>query len=217
MSMATIKEIQQLAENARDALWQAAAQYQIQPKVFLHWTAGRYTQDFGDYHICIQGPTVNDRTGEVISYDTDGQIDVMCNDFTKKLSHTWCRNTGSVGIALDCCYGASTVNLGDYAPTAKQIETMAQVVAAVCKGLNIPIDNWHVMTHGEAAANEDGYTSHLRYATWCDDYGDGDTRWDLEFLGDGESPVYDPFREQGYKRGGDVLRGKALWYLNRMD
>jgi len=34
----------------------------------------------------------------------------------------------------------------------------------------------------------------------------------LEFLGTPESPVYDPYGKKGYRRGGDVIRGKANWY-----
>ena len=71
------------------------------------------------------------------------------------------------------------------------------------------------MTHGEAAANEDGIRPHPAYALWHDEIHDGDTRWDLEYLGESESPVYDPWGQQGYMRGGDVLRGKANWFRNQ--
>ena len=80
--------------------------------------------------------------------------------------------------------------------------------------LNIPIDKAHVMTHGEAANNEDGdYSCHLPYAWWNDGYNDGDTRGDLEYLETDESPRYNPTATDG-SRGGDVLRGKAIFYQN---
>lgn len=70
----------------------------------------------------------------------------------------------------------------------------------------------YVMTHGEAANNEDGgIGTHNPYAWWNDSYQDGDTRGDLEYLGTAESPRYNPWTENG-TRGGDVLRGKANWY-----
>ena len=86
---------------------------------------------------------------------------------------------------------------------------MSQVIAAVCNGLWLTIDKEHVLTHGEAADNEDG--------DWChDEYGPKSTceRWDLEYLGTDESPRFNPWAEDG-SRGGDVLRGKANFYRNK--
>ena len=94
-------------------------------KIYLHWTAGRYNQQFDDYHINI------DRDGNIY---VDGEL-------TDHKNHTYMRNGSAVGIALDCAYGAQwTDNLGDYAPTDAQIETLAQVVALLCVDLGIPCD-----------------------------------------------------------------------------
>ena len=122
------------------------------------------------------------------------------------LSATWRRNSGSVSIAILGCFGATTDNLGDEPPTPVQIDGMAQAIAALCNGLWLTIDKQRVMTHGEAADNEDGVRIH-------EDYGPRSTceRWDLEYLGTDESPIYNPWAEDG-TRGGDVLRGKANWY-----
>ena len=116
------------------------------------------------------------------------------------------RNSGSVSISILGCCGATSATLGDEAPTAAQIEGMAQAGAAICNGLWLTIDKQRVMTHGEAADNEDGAWMH-------DPYGpkNGCERWDLEYLGTSESPRYNPWAEDG-TRGGDVLRGKANWY-----
>ena len=86
---------------------------------------------------------------------------------------------------------------------------MAQVVVAVADGLWLNIDKNHVLTHGEAADNEDGIYPH-------DPYGPKSTceRWDLEYLGTSESPSFNPYATDG-SRGGDVLRGKANWYRNQ--
>lgn len=72
---------------------------------------------------------------------------------------------------------------------------MACAVAIICKYGNIPIDDVSVMTHCEIAT-EDGYGPGS---------GDSETRWDLWYL-----PDYDGVM----KPGGQVIRGKALWYYN---
>ena len=132
-------------------------------------------------------------------------------------NHTWRRNTGSIGIALCCCVGGGSTNLGSCPPTSAQIEAVAQVIDRVATALWLTIDKAHVLTHGEAANNEDGDNScHNPYAWWNDSYGDGDTRGDLEYLGTSESPRYNPFATDG-SRGGDVLRGKANWYKNQRE
>ena len=83
---------------------------------------------------------------------------------------------------------------------------MAKVVRVIAEGLWLTIDKNHVMTHGEAADNEDGLAPHEPYGprSTCE-------RWDLEYLGTDESPYFDPWSDDG-TRGGDVLRGKANWY-----
>ena len=144
-------------------------------KIYLHWAAGRYGQFFDDYHINI---------------DEDGSFFISCDNFTELKAHTWHRNTGAIGIALACCYGGTSNNLGDYPPTALQIEAIAQVVATLCSAYGIECTKDNVMTHAEAA-NLDGYGPN---STW--------ERWDLWFLSNGATPG----------SGGDILRGKAIYY-----
>ena len=66
--------------------------------IFLHWSAGYYGQSFKDYHLCIDG---------------DGKVYSMCFNLTDKKAHTWHRNTGSVGIAMNCCWGATVRKKSD--------------------------------------------------------------------------------------------------------
>ena len=122
------------------------------------------------------------------------------------LAATYRRNSGSVSICLLGCVGATTNNLGQESPTPLQIEGMAKAIAALSNGLWLTIDKTRVLTHGEAADNEDGICPH-------DPYGpkNGCERWDLEYLGTLESPTFHPWTEDG-GRGGDVLSGKANWY-----
>ena len=194
MKQVTVEEIREMAENCRESIWEQAQAYGREPKIYLHWTAGHYGQYYlNDYHIAI---------------DADGSIYVD-HDFDEVLAHTYHRNSGAVGITLACCVGATSDDLGSEPPTNAQIEAMTQVIVAVADGLWLTIDKNHVLTHGEAADNEDGIYPH-------DPYGPKSTceRWDLEYLGTGESPSFNPYATDG-SRGGDVLRGKANWYRNQ--
>ena len=196
MREVTLNELSAMASDAREAIWEAAQEYCREPKIYLHWTAGHYHQKFDDYHVNI---------------DKDGRIFVSTDDLSEVLAHTWRRNSGSVGITLDCCAGATSDDLGSEPPTLKQIESMAQCIQVVADALWLTIDIKHVMTHGEAADNVDGLNTH-------EDYGPQSTveRWDLQFLGTDESPVYTADYDDP-STGGNVLRGKALWYKNQKD
>ena len=177
-------ELEALAGEYREAIAEAAAEYGRKTKLYLHWSAGHYGQFWSDYHVQI------DRDGEIYVI-ADGELD---------------GNSGSVNICILGCLGATTNNLGAESPTPLQIEGMAKAIAALCNGLWLTIDKQRVLTHGEAADNEDGIYPH-------DPYGpkNGCERWDLEYLGTLESPTFHPWAEDG-GRGGDVLRGKANWY-----
>ncbi len=188
----SIDELRTAAEEAREDIWKAAKRCGREPKVYMHWTAGHYETFFDDYNVSI---------------DDAGRI-YLNGSLSDILAHTYHRNSGAVGITLNACVGATSNDLGAEAPTAAQIEAMAQAVCAICDGLWLTIDKAHVMTHGEAADNEDGIEPHEAYGpkTTCE-------RWDLEYLGTDESPAFSPWATDG-SRGGDVLRGKANWYRN---
>lgn len=93
--------------------------------------------------------------------------------------------------ALEANSGEDT-DFGEEPPTKEQIESLAKVVAVLCDGLGLEISEDVVMTHCEAAE--------------LDEYGPSTTceRWDLWYL-----PDY-PGGEM--KPGGEVVRGKAIWY-----
>ena len=194
MKKVTLEDIRMMAETARAQLWKDARNMQRDVKIYLHWTAGRYDQCFDDYHLNITD---------------DGTIYASTDDLSETLAHTWHRNMGSVGVTLCCCYGSDTADLGDYSPTAAQIETMAQVVAILAKALWLTIDRDRVLTHAEAADNIDGLLPE------GDEYGplNGCERWDLQYLGTPESPSWTTDYDDPHT-GGNVLRGKANWYRN---
>lgn len=200
MRTVSLSEIKQLALDAKYSIWDQAKKLGRDPKIYLHWTAGGYKSTFGDYHINILD---------------NGTIKVSTNDFSEVLSHTYKRNTGSIGITLCCAYNANTRDLGPYPPTAKQIEVMSQIICVIADAWDLTIDKYRVMTHGEAADNEDGldpgYSDYTGYSQ--NTYGPRSNceRWDLEFLGTSESPSFKPWATDG-SRGGDILRGKANWY-----
>ncbi|MBQ5344707.1 MAG: N-acetylmuramoyl-L-alanine amidase [Acidaminococcaceae bacterium] len=175
--------------------------------IYLHWTAGHYGQVYDDYHLCI---------------DRDGTVYVNCKQLDEYKAHTYGRNTGAIGIALCCgaegrcwlpkgCAGyeateawenmfyatpnSAVVNFGTAPPTADQIEVMADIVSILCEELELPITEETVMTHCEAAFED------------CYGPGDGDPdfRWDLWFLPDRD-------RLNELVPGGELLRGKALFY-----
>lgn len=168
-------DIAEIKESAQDA-------YGCINRIYLHWTAGHYGQIYDDYHISV---------------DHDGKI--YCPDNNTNLTihrdHTYRRNYRSIAITACGCYDACSepYNMGSEPVTQAQIETIAVLIATICKNANVSIDS--VYTHCEIA-KIDGYGPYS---------GDPETRWDLWFL-----PDYDG----KYRPGGDVLRGKAVWYLN---
>ena len=192
MRRVTCTELRELAAAYRPALMYAAARCTRETKLYLHWTAGHYGQFFADYHVQI---------------DADGGIYVIgAGALDELLAATYLRNSGSVSIALLAACGATTDDLGAEPPTAAEIESMAMATVALADDLWLTIDKERILTHGEAADNEDGVRSHVPYGprTTCE-------RWDLEYLGMAESPVFNPWATNG-SRGGDVLRGKAQYY-----
>ncbi len=156
--------------------------------LYLHWSAGRYNQVFDDYHLSI---------GE------HGEIYQTCRALTDLKSHTYKRNSASIGIALCCAYGAILSSrwqpvYAGFAPTQLQVEQMAIVTAIICQELGLEISFSTVKTHAEAAL--------------IDGYGPGqndpDMRWDLLSLsGLPETRSLRP--------GGCLLRERALAYSHR--
>lgn len=182
----------ELAEST-SALWQAGMSVGHDPQIILHWSAGRWNQIFHDYHVSITGNGILHKT----------------LDFQNLASATYKHNTGTIAVCLCCAYNATPKDLGEYPPTIRQIETMSRMIAIFSNVVGVPIDIPHVLTHGEVGDNEDGTNYYTPYGprSTCE-------RWDNEFLGTSESPRFSPFATDG-TRGGDVLRGKGIWYQNQ--
>lgn len=193
MRQVTLDELAKVAAASREDLWEAAKGAGLNnPLLVLHWSAGWYDNFYPeDYHVQI---------GE------HGEIYLSTNDLSEYLPHTWHLNTGTVGISMCCCAGAMTDDLGEAPPTNDQIEVMAQVIATLCTELWLTISPENVYTHGEIA-DSDLYDDEDKYGPHNDC-----ERWDLQFLGTDESPEWtDDYSDPA--TGGNVLRGKAAWYL----
>lgn len=199
MRKVNLTEIKAEARALYYELWEAAKANGRDVKLYLHWTAGRYGQFWDEYHLQI------DHDGSVYMPKGITLADVLAG--------TYRRNSGSIAISLLGCFDATTSDgLGSNPPTNAQIDAMARVIAVLAAALDLTIDLKRVMTHGEAADNEDGLSPGYEANGYPDGmYGPkhGCERWDLEYLGTSESPHYDPY---GSNRGGDILRGKAAWY-----
>ena len=150
--------------------------------IYLHWTAGRYDQFFDDYHLNIDG---------------EGKVYRTCSSLDELKAHTYRRNTGAIGITLCCALDASwqgeVPDLGSYPPTTLQLVALAKVVAVLCVGLGLALDDSAVMTHAEAAL-VDGYGAGS---------GDSETRWDLAYV---------PTSGGGLIEGGPFVRQLAQHY-----
>jgi len=147
----TFSEIKTMAQAAKGKI----------NRIFLHWSAGHYSQPFSDYHVNI---------------DYNGEAFTSVDNLATVLHHTWQQNTGAVGVSLMCCYKATPKDLGPEPPTDYHIEGMAQTIAVLCHELELPIDYQHVRTHAEQA-DIDGYGPATTFE-----------RWDLWFLKNGDLP-----------------------------
>lgn len=189
MEQITLGQLQNMALQSKNSLRAMAQDNNRDVKIYLHWSAGHYGQFFSDYHINI---------------DHDGSVYTTTANLATIKPHTYNRNAGAIGISLACCFAATTEHFGNEPPTTRQIECMSQVIAVLCKALDLPITISSVMTHAEAANNLDGLNPHYEKNGYPDGkYGPGFSaeRWDLWFF---------PGTLPG--EGGQVLRGKAIWY-----
>ena len=176
-----ISEAKNLLREARPYFYR----YENPVKVYLHWTGGGYNSVSESYHFCITG------NGDIVN----------TRDLKEIPAATYARNTGSIAISLCCAEGAvgdpADSKLGDCPPTKSQIETCAQLMAAISYIFRIPLTIEHFLTHAEAADNLDGLYP-------CAPYGpdNGCERWDLAITKESDA----------WGDGGNVLRGKAIWY-----
>lgn len=130
-------------------------------KIFLHWSAGSYTNAYNAYHSIALGD------GSIVRhtpYDQD------------KYAHTKGANKGSVGLGIAAMggEGVGENNFGAFPPTKKQLDAMVYEAArlAVDWGWSEATIDSNVRTHGEWE----------RYATRNNLLPGRPQRWDVDKL-----------------------------------
>lgn len=116
-------------------------------RIICHWTAGGYKATASDrerYHILIEG----DGTLVKGIYDI---VDNMNTADGQYAAHTKGLNTGSVGVAVCCMWGAirKPFQAGQFPMTLEQWNIMARAVADLCEFYNLPVTERTVLGHGE--------------------------------------------------------------------
>lgn len=120
-------------------------------RVIVHWTAGAHkATDFDrqHYHILIEGD------GKLVR----GIPSIKLNEVPAKkgyAAHTLNCNSGSIGVSLCCMAGAveSPFKAGSFPMTEKQFDTLAEVVADLCKAYDIDVSPKTVLSHAEVQTN----------------------------------------------------------------
>lgn len=121
-------------------------------RVIVHWTAGAYAVSATDkqhYHIIVGGDSV------LVRGDNSIEANVSTNDNDGYAAHTKNCNSGSIGVSAACMAGAveSPFKPGAYPLKQSQWQTLAAVVADLCRKYDIPVTNETVLQHGEVEDN----------------------------------------------------------------
>ena len=180
----TLKEAYEMARNSYEDIWDSADSVGRDVKIYLHWTAGHYHQPYTHYHFNI---------------DVDGTIETDCHRLDEIKAHTWKRNTGAIGITFESSWDEDPDKAypGSEPVTPVMIEAMSQLVAVLANALDLTIDHFRVMTHGEAADNKDCIYAHEPYGP--------ESTWERH-------DIYLKYDDGSYRDGGEMIRGKANWY-----
>lgn len=160
-------------------------------KIFLHWTAGTYTNTDGTYHTIFTG---------------DGKVHRKASYNTFRDGHTWSRNKQGVGLSIAALGGKTSKGRwpsendhGRYPIKDVQLNAMAEEIARLALAWNwkkSDIKLGRVYTHAEIA-REDGYGPGS---------GDRQTKWDLWNLKSG-GPKWS---------GGNIIRNMAKQHYDRL-
>jgi hypothetical protein len=144
--------------------------------VYIHWTAGDYTETFAAYHFCVG---YDGRACFVVpTHDLrDNMRDVRLHPGQPYAAHTAGRNSHAIGVAVCGMRGAVPHDFGAFALRPDALALLCATVAKACRFYGIAIDAEHVRTHAEAAV-DDGYFG-------CGD----DERWDIARLAPRAGPL----------------------------
>ena len=116
-------------------------------RVICHWSAGAYDASWLDrahYHLIVEGD------GNVVRGDRS-IADNAAPIRGAYAAHTRACNTGSIGVALACMAGAveRPFSAGQFPMTTAQWDTLARVVADLCRAYDIKVTPQTVLSHAE--------------------------------------------------------------------
>ncbi|MDQ6929330.1 MAG: hypothetical protein M3126_01510 [Candidatus Eremiobacteraeota bacterium] len=163
-------------------------------RLYLHWSAGNYTDVFPAYHFCV----ALDESGSVTVVQTNrieaNMREVRENPDSPYAAHTRGRNSYALGLSIMSMRAATPGDFGAYPLTPPLIDGLCAVAAELASFYDIAVDASHVMTHAEAAV-ADGY------------FGAGENeRWDIARL----SASAQPLEPAQATQVGNVLRTGIL-------
>lgn len=134
--------------------------------IVLHHTAGHYKDIYDDYHFNI--PFIKNKASVVKTLN-----------FSQKGQHIWGRNTGEIGISLDC------LATPDIVPQYDQLDCMAILIAEICAWKRIDPKGTHSSYNpntGVLIPNAPNITDHKFYSSQkYDKYGKIDIK-DLDLV-----------------------------------
>lgn len=162
-------------------------------KIFLHWTAGTYTNTYGAYHTIFTG---------------DGKAHRKASYNTFRNGHTWGRNDEGVALSIAALGGKTSKGRwpsendhGPYPIKNAQIHAMAEEIARLALAWDwkkSDIKLGRVYTHAEIAREES--------PPYGPGSGDPQTKWDLWNLKSG-GPLWS---------GGKIIRKMAQQYYETL-
>jgi len=117
-------------------------------RIIVHWTAGGNKAgdvDRAHYHVLIEGDGNLVRGVPTIDLNSEPRAKAGY------AAHTLNCNTGSIGVSLCGMAGANEIPFrpGNSPLTKKQWDTLAQVIAQLCRRYGIAVEPKTVLTHAE--------------------------------------------------------------------
>ena len=142
--------------------------------IYLHWTAGSFTNTDGPYHTVFTG---------------DGTPHYKA-PYTKQVNHTESRNKNSVGLSL-----AANPEIG-YFPTEAQLSAMSKEAARIATGWGWSASDINlnkVMTHGEAGSNLDGMVATTNYGRFGRSWAAGSNQPEKQRMAKGSTAAFERY------------------------
>ena len=142
--------------------------------IYLHWTAGSFTNTDGPYHTVFTG---------------DGTPHYKA-PYTKQVNHTESRNKNSVGLSL-----AANPEIG-YFPTEAQLSAMSKEAARIATGWGWSASDINlnkVMTHGEAGSNLDGMVATTNYGRFGRSWAAGSNQPEKQRMAKGSTATFERY------------------------